>query len=493
MDTNKKISKQRFNLGSRSIAMRWMVNTLSVVGILLIIVNIAIYYFTRQFYYGSAESYVISEANAAEMVLTRLYEDLSSSYSSEVRRIIENFDKKDQMELMSVNRDGQVTLSSSGFSPDKTYYMPDYETALGSEDGLGVFMGRVSSENILAVTIIIARPSSSISALRFVCSLELVDNQISAIMAVSLSISAFVLLVVILMGVYFVKSICVPLSQISSTAKRLATGNFSERIPVTSKDEIGQLSSAFNDMANELENSEQIKNDFISSVSHELRTPLTAIKGWSETLESGYDPETFSKGMKVISGETRRLERMVEELLDFSRIQSGHFSLISTTLDVIAELEDALLIYNDKAKKQNISISYNEPEFMCAVVGDKNRLRQVFINIIDNALKYTEAGGSIEIIAEKTESSVIISIADTGVGIAPQDLPKVKQKFYKANSTKHGSGIGLAVADEIISMHGGLLDVESEPGVGTTVTITLPLAPKKEKSEERSPERLQDE
>ncbi len=228
-------------------------------------------------------------------------------------------------------------------------------------------------------------------------------------------------------------------------------------------------------MADELENSEQIKNDFISSVSHELRTPLTAIKGWSETLAGGYEPETFLKGMKVISGETLRLERMVEELLDFSRIQSGHFSLQMSKMDVIAELEDALLIYIDKAKKENILISYDEPEFLCPVYGDKNRLRQVFINVIDNAIKYTDPGGRIDISVEKRDDSVSVIVADTGCGIAPSDLPKVKAKFYKANSTRRGSGIGLAVADEIIAMHGGALDMESELNVGTTVIITLPL------------------
>lgn len=489
-------AEKRFGFfsGSRSIAMRWTVNTLSVVAIILIVVNVSIYYFTRQYYYGTAESYLISEANTAEMVLTRLYDNLSLNYSSEVRTFIENFEKKDQMEMMSINRSGQVTMSSSGFSPDPEYYMPDYEKALKSEDGMGVYLGQSGGENILAVTIVIARPSSTISALRFVCSLELVDKQLSTIMLFALCVSAFLLIVVIMMGVYFVKSICVPLAQISQTAKKLATGDFSERIPVTTRDEIGELSRAFNDMANELENSEQIKNDFISSVSHELRTPLTAIKGWSETLAQGYDPETFSKGMKVIEGETGRLERMVEELLDFSRIQSGRFTMQMATIDLIAELDDALLIYYDKAKKENVTITYNEPEFMCAVVGDKNRLRQVFINIIDNALKYTESGGTIEIIAQivsdtkqkKSDSAVVISVADTGVGIAPEDLPKVKQKFYKANNNKHGSGIGLAVADEIVQMHGGTLDVASELGVGTTVTITLPLAPKKEKSDDKS-------
>ena len=475
MDNNIKPLPNRRIFGRQSISARWMVNTLSVAGVLLVVANIFIYYFTKKYYYGSAESYVVSEANASQTILARLYEDLSTNYSSEVRNIVESFNKKDQMELMSINKNGEVTLTSSGFSPDSDYYMPDYEKALKSENGLGVYLGRDGRENILAVTTIIAQPTGNYSALRYVTSLEMVDNQIGTIMIAALIVSAFILLVVTLLGVYFVKSICVPLGRIGSTAKKLAKGDFSERIPVTSNDEIGQLSRAFNEMADELENSEQIKNDFISSVSHELRTPLTAIKGWSETLESGYDPQTFRKGMKVITGETNRLEQMVEELLDFSRIQSGHFTLQLTTIDVIAELEDALLIYNDKAKKENIILSYNEPEFMCAVVGDKNRLRQVFINIIDNALKYTEPGGSIEVIAEKNDSAVIISVSDTGAGIAPEDLSKVKQKFYKANKTKHGSGIGLAVADEIITMHGGLLDIESELGKGTKVTITLPL------------------
>ncbi len=470
---NEVFKTARIGKSNRSIATRWMVNTLSVIALLLIIANVGIYYFMRQYYYGSAESYVVSEANATATILARLYGNLAVNYSTGVRELIEGFEKKDRMEMMSINRNGDVTLSSSGFTPDDSYYMPDYELALKSDDGLGVFRGNDGGENILAVTIMVAQPSSNYSALRFVTSLEMVDSQLSAIILAAMVISLFVILIVIMTGLYFVKSICVPLVEISETAKKLAKGDFSERIAIKNNDEIGDLSRAFNDMADELENSEQIKNDFISSVSHELRTPLTAIKGWSETLAGGYEPEAFSKGMKVISGETLRLERMVEELLDFSRIQSGHFSLQMSKMDVIAELEDALLIYIDKAKKENILISYDEPEFLCPVYGDKNRLRQVFINIIDNALKYTDPGGRIEISVEKREDSVSVIVADTGCGIAPSDLPKVKSKFYKANSTRRGSGIGLAVADEIIAMHGGVLDIESELNVGTTVIITL--------------------
>ena len=466
-----------------SIAGRWMFNTLSVVGILLVIANVCIYYFTRQYYYGSAETYLVSEANATANVLARLYEDMAVNYSTEVRELIEGFDKKEQMEMMSINKNGEVTLSSSGFSPDESYNMPDYEAALKSEDGVGVFHGYETGENIIAVTVMIAQPSSSYNALRYVSSMKLIDNQLSGIMLAALLISAGVILVVIFSGMYFVKSICVPLMQISVTAKKLAKGDFSERIAIRNNDEIGELSRVFNDMADELENSEAIKNDFISSVSHELRTPLTAIKGWSETLEAGYDEETYRKGMKVITHETGRLEGMVEELLDFSRIQNGRFTLQMANTDIIAELDDALLIYTDKARKENKTIHYTEPESLCVVYGDKNRLRQVFINVIDNAMKYTDPGGSVDISVEKGSDTLSIIVADTGIGISAADLPKVKAKFYKANSTRRGSGIGLAVADEIISMHGGRLDIDSVLGKGTTVTITLPLKQKNERSD----------
>ena len=466
-----------------SIAGRWMFNTLSVVGILLVIANVCIYYFTRMYYYGSAENYLVSEANATATVLSRLYEDMAVNYSSEVRELIEGFDKKEQMEMMSINRSGEVTLSSSGFSPDESYNMPDYDMAMKADDGVGIFHGYENGENIIAVTVTIAQPSSNYNALRYVTSMKQVDSQLGTIMLAAVMVSAAVILLVISSGMYFVKSICVPLMQISVTAKKLAKGDFSERIAIRNNDEIGELSRVFNDMADELENSEAIKNDFISSVSNEMRTPLTAIKGWSETLQAGYDEDTYRKGMTVITHETGRLEGMVEELLDFSRIQNGRFTLQMANIDIIAELDDALLIYTDKARKENKTIHYTEPEFLCVVYGDKNRLRQVFINVIDNAIKYSDPGGSVDISVEKGTDTLTITVADTGIGIAATDLPKVKAKFYKADNTRRGSGIGLAVADEIISMHGGTLDIDSVLGKGTTVTITLPLKQMNERSD----------
>ncbi|MEG1428778.1 MAG: HAMP domain-containing sensor histidine kinase, partial [Hydrogenoanaerobacterium sp.] len=243
-------------------------------------------------------------------------------------------------------------------------------------------------------------------------------------------------------------------------------------------DEIGDLCEAINNMAGELSTNEKMKNDFISSVSHELRTPLTAIKGWGETLVDTTDKETIEKGMGVILKETDRLSSMVEELLDFSRMQSGRLTLVMDKIDIIAELGEAYLMFTQRAMREGMTIYYDEPEGFIPVIGDKNRLRQVFINIIDNAIKYSDSDAKITISVKSDDNIVNIIISDTGCGIKEEDVPMVKKKFYKGNSTRRGSGIGLAVADEIVQMHGGTLGLESTEGKGTTVTISLPIAGK---------------
>jgi len=231
-------------------------------------------------------------------------------------------------------------------------------------------------------------------------------------------------------------------------------------------------------MAKELGTSERMKNDFISSVSHELRTPLTAIKGWAETMHGcGIpDQDTFDKGMDIIVKESARLTGIVEELLDFSRMQNSGMMLKLEKLDVLAELDEVLYMLRDRAISEGKHLLYDEPEPMPPVMADKNKLKQVFLNIVDNALKYTPAEGVVGIQVMKEKDSVRIVVTDTGCGIAPDDLPRVKDKFFKANQNVRGSGIGLAIADEIVQKHGGTLEIESGIGVGTTVTITLPVA-----------------
>ena len=468
--------------GRRSIAARWFFNCFGVVAVIMLIIVVGVYVVARTYYYNAVSRYLQSEAGIVAGVLTRLYDESAVGYADNVREAVELFDKKNTMELMAVNRFGRIAISSSGFSPDGEAEMPDYVQALES-GGVGEYIGRLSrssvSEKYMAVTVAIEAENADFTAIRVMTSLELVDRQIMRLVLFTTAAGFVVLFIVLLLGLYFVKSILQPIRVMADSSKKLAKGDFSERIPVDSDDEIGDLCRAFNYMANGLADSEAIKNDFISSVSHELRTPLTAIKGWSETIIEMGDRETLMKGMRVITQETERLSSMVEELLDFSRIQNNRLMLQKSNTDVLAELADAILVYTERAAKNNIKINYHEPEGVAMIFGDKNRLRQVFLNIIDNAVKYIGKDGVVDVEARLDDNEVEIKISDNGCGISAEDLPKVKNRFYKANNTVRGSGIGLAVADDLVARHGGSLEIESVKGEGTSVTITLPIIQKK--------------
>ncbi len=461
-----------------NITRRWLVNNLGVISAMLFALVIGGTLFVRTYYYSSARQYMTSRMNMVSNILQRSYNDPASSFSGELRSIVENWSEKDKMELMIVSSKGNVGLTSSGFVPEESLDdMSDYAEA-SSNGTSGYFTGKtVNGEKIMAVCVMLPENDAGYAAMRMVSSLEEINRHISAI---ALTLAAVCLMILALMfasGLYFVKSIVIPVRQIGSTARRYAVGDFSVRITKKNDDEIGELCDIINHMASELSLAESMKNEFISSVSHELRTPLTAIKGWAETIGSmPDDAETVAKGMRVIGSESERLSEMVEELLDFSRMQNGRFSLNKTTMDVLAELGDAVLIYAEKAKREGIELIYDEPDMLPFVYGDKNRIRQVFINVIDNAIKYSDSGGVVSVQALMADSSHIeVDVSDTGCGISEQDLPKVKTKFYKANHTRRGSGIGLAVADEIIAMHGGKLEILSQQGKGTTVTIILPV------------------
>jgi signal transduction histidine kinase len=464
----------------KSITKRWIINNLGMVFLAILVVEMVFIYAIQYYHYSTAKQYLNSRINAVASVLSIYAQDNTSNFSSEIRNVLESFDEKDKMELMAINSKGRVVLTSSGFSPDEKASMPDYISAMDGEEGYWVGK-QLSGEKIMAVTVPLTSISTEYSAIRMVVSLKEIDSVVHSYIIASAAIGGFIILIMIFTGLYFLGSIVKPIQQISMIAKRFATGDFSVRIQNNEEDEIGELCTSINYMANELSNTEAMKNEFISSVSHELRTPLTAIKGWAETISLEDNPEMMKKGMGVILNETDRLYRMVEELLDFSRMQSGHFTLQRNNMDILAELEDTLLIYSEKARREKMRIVYNEPEMLPVIYGDKNRIRQVFINIIDNAIKYSSAGGVITVEAKSYGGNVEVSVSDTGCGIKAEDLPKIKTKFFKANHTRRGSGIGLAVADEIMTMHGGNLIVDSKEGVGTTVTIILPAADKNEK------------
>ena len=464
---------------AKSISRRWFVNTIGVVFVILVGFVVTLSVMVQN-----------STYNGMELALTGRMDELlnwlsgssggykTSEFAAITRDYIEkSFQDKSKMEIMALSKDGQVFITSTGFEPDRQQPMPDYQMALMSEDNSGKWVGELNTgEKVMAVTRVVRSENGGlIGSIRYMVSLERADQQTMLVIVVLAVAALFIMLLLTLSGVYFIRSILVPVRQVSQSARQIAQGDFEVRIQKARSDEIGQLCDAINDMAGELGAAERMKNEFISSVSHELRTPLTAIKGWAETLRDGADPATEEKGMSVIIRESERLSGLVEELLDFSRLQNGQMQLLSERMDILAELDEAVYLFTERARTEGKELIYEENISLAPVYGDRNRLRQVFVNIIDNALKYTQPGGSVTVTSQLDLDQVRVIISDTGCGIPAEHLSNVKKKFYKANQLVRGSGIGLAVADEIVAMHKGALDLESQEGVGTTVTITIPL------------------
>ena len=282
---------------------------------------------------------------------------------------------------------------------------------------------------------------------------------------------------VVLVNLWFRSFVTDPLSKLTAFSRKIADGKYGSQEEVAIDNEIGDLTGAINDMSKKIAIADKTRTEFISQISHELRTPLTAITGWSETI--AYDPAVQGdslRGINIITKEAERLTRMVAELLEFTRIQDGRFNLRIELIDIAAELEDALFTYGEIMRQAGISIHYDPPEEEIPLIpGDPERLKQVFCNLLDNAAKHGE-GEDIDVTLQEDGNFVRICFRDYGHGIPEDELPHVKEKFYKGSSKNRGTGIGLSVCDEIISRHNGTLDIRNAEGGGCEVEITLPMS-----------------
>lgn len=429
----------------------------------------------RQYYFGSAREALVNRATTS----TAFYNKYLDSYSlkSMAKYILENIDDEEYAKIEIIDWEGRVILDSYGFTPDTQVKTPDVQEALSGKTGVWTGRNQISHEHIIAVSNPLKSQEKIIGVLRYSVSAEPLYQTVSHITWIALAIGSLVLVLSFIISMLSAKRIIDPIEELTEIAKKMARGNFSYRARKRHDDEVGTLAETLNYMAEELSKNEKLKNDFISSVSHELRTPLTSIKGWNETLVSGglEDHEETLQGLEVISKETDRLIGLVEELLDFSKFQSGEMKIQRETVDISGLLHEVEHQFGYKGQQKAISLDVRLPNEPLLVSGDHNRLKQVFVNLVDNAYKFSRESGRIELSAVKQERVLQISVADTGEGIAPEDLHKVTEKFYKGQSKFSGSGLGLSICKEIIELHRGQLRVESELGKGTTVTITLPM------------------
>ncbi|MBR3753828.1 MAG: HAMP domain-containing histidine kinase [Clostridia bacterium] len=460
---------------------RWIYSAFSVIAGIILAVAVTAVFLVKGYYYNYVE--MTLDSHASDLVNNYFSNYIGTgddTFVSGAINFVENFSDKDMMDVWVIDSSGRPVVSSSGFEIQDNMSMPDYDLAVSSDTNKGLWTGRLSNgEKVMAVTAALADSNGRVrGAIRYISSLEDVDKTLLTITFFISLLAVSVMLLVLATGSFFIRSIVRPVLHINETAKEIAKGNLSARVDSSGMhDEIDELGSTFNDMASALGQSEELKNDFISTISHELRTPLTAIKGWGETLIQldNSDPETTKRGMSVIIDESQRLAEMVEELLDFSRMQSGKMRLNNSRYDILAELDDAIFSMKSRAASEGLEFTYDVPQLTLAMYGDAGRIRQVFINLLDNAIKYNKPGGKISVTAQIIAGNLVIRFTDTGCGISADDIPHIKERFFRANLSVHGTGIGLAVADEIINMHGGTMEIESKLNEGTTITVSFPL------------------
>jgi signal transduction histidine kinase len=460
----------------RGIRKRWLLNSVSVVLLILALALGTLAAVLWNYYYTSAEDDMFKKSSSMASAF-RNYTRVE--YQTAAQQTVSSYVEKSQLELQFLDNTGAVAFSGNDLTAGSMPGTPDITGALESLSTTA-WMGRdpTTGEHIVAASSPVIYQGDVVGVIRYVTSLAAIDRQFIFAMATIFTVGMLIFSMVYFSNLYFVRSIVEPLAGITETARLIADGSYGVQIEKRYDDEIGELTDTINDMSLKIKQSEKTQSEFISSVSHELRTPLTAITGWAETIQSGElrDPRDIQKGMDIIVSEARRLTNMVEELLEFSRIEDGRFTLSVELLDLKAELEDAVYTYKEFFRKEGIDLTYQDcPEEIIPISGDPERLRQVFCNLLDNAAKHGGAGKRIDVSIRQEILDAVIQIRDYGPGVPEEELPFIKNKFYKGSSKARGSGIGLAVCEEIVTRHGGKLEIGNAEGGGCVVTIWLPV------------------
>lgn len=468
---------KRIFKGDQSIRVRLILKLLIIILFTISILEVSLITFVRQYFYKNTEDIITNQV----MVSADLYNSYFSNSTLE-DNILDNVDvfwKQTNAQVQILNTDGKLIMDSLGATSEEYIKSVDVKKAIGGERGKWVGNVNYYDHKVMAVSYPLRSYDETVGVIRFISSMEEVESSIYSISLVFIVIGSAVLIISGIVTWFAAKNIIYPVRALTITAEKMAEGNYYIRNTKVKDDEIGKLSDTLNYMAEEILKKDKLKNEFISSVSHELRTPLTSIKGWTVTL--GYDledKEVIKDGLSIIEKECDRLTEMVEELLDFSKFVSGKVSLQKVSIDIIDIISYIDRYMRPRAQREHIDLLVSVEDNIPKVYLDVNRMKQVFINLLDNALKFTPKEGKVTIKAYAKADELNVVIIDTGSGISKNDLPRIKEKFYKGKSSKSQNGIGLSICDEIIKLHEGKFIIESEEGNGTVVKVILPLKDK---------------
>ena len=474
--------EKKFRWGAirlRGLRQRWIINTVMPVFILIVLIVVLFSAGVSSYYYGTMQKGLETRAQAIANSFNEYFMDSGYiSFYPKAVQAADSFEDKDRIELQFISSSGRIQVSTSGLTAGTSPGTGDITQAIETAE-MAPFRGwdPETGENIMAVSHPLVFHGNVVGVMRLVTSLRAANRQVMlAVLAICL-IALLCMVLIVISNLLFINNVVEPVAVVSEAAKRIAAGSYGFQIEQKYTDELGELVDNINDMSRQIGQNEKMKSEFISSVSHELRTPLTAINGWGETIleDPTGDPVQMRRGIRIILNEARRLSTMVEELLEFSKMEDGRFTLRIEETDLQAEFEDAIFTYRELFRQEGIGLDYEAgDELLPPISGDPERLKQVFCNVLDNAAKHGGSGKRIMTSIAREGSYQVIRIRDFGPGIPAEELPFVKQKFYKGSSKARGSGIGLAVCDEIVKLHGGTFEIGNAEGGGAVVTIRLP-------------------
>ncbi len=456
---------------------RWLVSSLSPIFVVALLIAGTFCVVMANYYYNMMlDGLKTRAANASEYFTSNTMTSIGEFYQY-ANSFAAEFSDRDKMELQFISSSKKIMVSSYGLTAGMSPDTPDIIDAFQAKE-IRSFRGvdPHTGEHIMSVCAPLLLDDQVVGAMRYVTSMSAVTRELLITVGVALGLLIVGTGMVYVSNMVFINNVVEPVAEVTEAAKRIAGGSYGAQMENHYRDEIGQLIDAINNMSSQISKSEKVKSEFISSVSHELRTPLTAINGWGETLLEDNDPAQIRRGVNIILKESRRLTNMVEELLDFSKMEDGRFTLSIEPVDIQAEFEDTIYTYMELFKQDGIELHYEDrcEELTPPIPGDPERLKQVFCNVLDNAAKHGGAGRRIDAAVTAGEGAITITVRDHGPGIPEAELPFVKQKFYKGSSRARGSGIGLAVCDEIIRLHEGTFSIGNAEGGGCIVTVTLP-------------------
>ncbi|MEC0184059.1 HAMP domain-containing sensor histidine kinase [Paenibacillus peoriae] len=442
-----------------------------VVFLALLLVEVIFMLLIRSYYYDSIYKKIENRISSVSEFASKFKEPEQSLQS-----YLLNTFSLNGTELQLLDEQGNVIDNSTNFAADLSVQTSDVTQAQAGDTGKWIGKQPGTGQQVMAVSKKLDNiVGDQVYIIRYTTSLELVNDKLFTITVFSVGIMAAVLIIVFVVSTGLANSIVRPINNIRDVSAQMAQGRFDARIKGDYRYELGELASTLNYMAQEIVRTNQIKDDFISSISHELRTPLTSIKGWSETLNSGgYDPEETKIGMQIISKETDRLIGLVEEILDFSKLEQNAMKLVMGTVDLRELLQEIMLNVWAKAEMKQIKLQLDSEETAYLVHGDGNRLKQVFLNIVDNAIKFSHESSIIFLSLQRIGDDIEISIQDTGIGISEENLARVRDRFFQVDHQNGGTGLGLAISQQFVELHHGQMLIRSELGAGTTTTVSLP-------------------